>query len=60
MLNKISGKSIIPSYNIERIRDIKHSKADKNLIKKSINYYPLVSFDKVLEIVYNYYLNQFI
>jgi UDP-N-acetylglucosamine/UDP-N-acetylgalactosamine 4-epimerase len=60
MLNKISGKTIIPIYNIERIGDIKHSKADIDLIKKSINYYPLVSFEKGLEIVYNYYLNQFI
>jgi UDP-N-acetylglucosamine 4-epimerase len=58
ILNKISGKSISPTYGNERAGDIKHSKANIDLIKKMINYEPVVNFEIGLEYVYNYYLNQ--
>jgi UDP-N-acetylglucosamine 4-epimerase len=58
ILNKISGKSISPTYGNERAGDIKHSKANIDLIKKMINYEPIVNFEKGLEYVYNYLLNR--
>jgi UDP-N-acetylglucosamine 4-epimerase len=57
-LNKISGKSILPIYSNERVGDIKHSKANIDLIKKSINYEPIINFETGLKYVYNYYSNQ--
>jgi UDP-N-acetylglucosamine 4-epimerase len=58
ILNKISGKSILPTYGNERAGDIKHSKANIDLIKNNINYEPVVNFETGLEFVYKYYLNQ--
>ena len=60
ILNKISDKNIVPNYQEERVGDIKHSKADINLIMNDLQYEPLVKLQTGLEIVYKHYKNHLI
>jgi UDP-N-acetylglucosamine 4-epimerase len=58
-LRKISSqneKGLI--YASERIGDVKHSNASINKISNDLGYLPSVNFDKGLQIVYNWYLDQ--
>jgi UDP-N-acetylglucosamine 4-epimerase len=58
ILNKISNKKILPLYEEERVGDIKHSRADINLIINELQYVPVIKFQTGLELVFNYYKNQ--
>ena len=55
MLNQISSKEIKANYAPERKGDVKHSKANIEKISNLIGYKPEFSFNKGLEIVYDWY-----
>ena len=46
------------NYGLERIGDIKHSKASINKLKSFCNYQPLINFKEGLEIVFKWYKNE--
>jgi UDP-N-acetylglucosamine 4-epimerase len=58
LLQKISGKKIIPHYAPERKGDVKHSKASIEKISSVFGYDPKFKFSEGLEIVYNWYKEQ--
>ncbi len=55
-LNKLLGKNLEPIYDKPRPGDIKHSYADISLISAKLNYLPLISFTKGLELTLTSYL----
>jgi UDP-N-acetylglucosamine 4-epimerase len=56
-LQKISKKDIKALYGPVREGDIPHSKASIEKIQSTLNYHPKYRFEKGLEIVYDWYLN---
>lgn len=54
-LKKISNKEIEPKYTLERIGDVKHSKASISKISDLIQYSPSIDFPTGLKIVYKWY-----
>jgi len=59
-LNELTGKRISSKYIIERIGDVKHSKASIKKALLEINYIPDVKFKEGLRITFDYYKNQII
>ncbi len=59
ILNQLSGQQIKPIYGPERKGDVKHSKASIDKISNFLNYEPLFRFQKGLEIVFEWYNEQF-
>ncbi|MCE3296500.1 MAG: biosynthesis protein WbpP [Crocinitomicaceae bacterium] len=55
ILNRISGKSIQPSYGPERAGDVKHSMASIDKIREFLGYEPKVKIREGLETVYKWY-----
>ena len=58
LLKKISDKDVECLYGPERGGDVKHSKASISKLKDFCGYNPIVTVDKGLSIVYNYYKNK--
>jgi UDP-N-acetylglucosamine 4-epimerase len=54
-LKKISDKEIKPQFTLERIGDVKHSKASISKISNLIHYSPKIDFSTGLKIVYEWY-----
>jgi UDP-N-acetylglucosamine 4-epimerase len=54
-LNNITNYNAIPIYLIERLGDVKHSKADISKIKSLLNYEPKINFINGLKITYEWY-----
>ncbi len=55
LLKTISSKNLEPQYCLERVGDIRHSKASIDKIKSSFGYEPKFMFKEGLEIVFNWY-----
>lgn len=55
MINKILGKNIQPVYEKPRPGDVKHSFADIDLLKKTLNYEPGVLFEEGLRRTIRWY-----
>ncbi|MCF8330293.1 MAG: SDR family oxidoreductase [Crocinitomicaceae bacterium] len=55
LIQVISKKNLDVKYTVERIGDIKHSKASIEKISKELAYVPTIKFESGLEIVYNWY-----
>jgi UDP-N-acetylglucosamine 4-epimerase len=55
-ISSLNEKGLI--YVSERAGDVKHSNASINKISNDLGYLPSINFDKGLQIVYNWYLNQ--
>ncbi len=58
-LNLITGKNIAPIYRSDREGDVRHSMANIEKITNLLNYKPKVYFDEGLNLVYNWYKNNF-
>jgi UDP-N-acetylglucosamine 4-epimerase len=59
MLNIISGNNVEIKYEVERKGDVRHSKASIEKIKEHFEYNPEISFKEGLELVYEWYKNNF-
>jgi UDP-N-acetylglucosamine/UDP-N-acetylgalactosamine 4-epimerase len=57
MMNGILGKSIEPQYEPSRKGDVRHSLADVSKAQKMLGYAPLVSLEKGLQQVMDWYRN---
>jgi UDP-N-acetylglucosamine 4-epimerase len=55
LIQVISKKNLDVKYTVERIGDIKHSKASIEKISKELAYVPTIKFESGLKIVYNWY-----
>lgn len=58
-LQKISSSKIHAIYGLERIGDVRHSKASIDKISDFLGYEPKFRFNAGLEIVYRWYLNKY-
>ncbi len=58
-LVRISKKSLNINFGPERSGDVKHSKASIEKIKRDLEFQPSVLFNEGIEIVYNWYLQEF-
>jgi UDP-N-acetylglucosamine/UDP-N-acetylgalactosamine 4-epimerase len=59
MLQEITQLNLEPIYQAERKGDVKHSLASINKIEITLNYSPTFYFSKGLEIVYEWYKEQY-
>ncbi|HTU32313.1 MAG TPA: SDR family oxidoreductase [Candidatus Acidoferrum sp.] len=57
VLEKITGKKVMPKYDPPRTGDIRHSQADISLANKILGYKPLVLFEEGLRRTWDWFQN---
>jgi nucleoside-diphosphate-sugar epimerase len=55
MIRQLAGNNIEPKYEPARIGDVRESVANIDFAKKELGFEPEYSFEKGLEITFNYY-----